>query len=122
LKILPCFYLGRQMRFSGAALLTFVESGGKRLAGVGGWRKDRKQAWNRHAPRAGSIRISKCRPVEKKSAGPGLAFGVALHSRAVDGASYSRKASTGKGKPRGVITPRGQGFLIQLHHKHERNF
>jgi hypothetical protein len=39
LKILPCFYLGRQLRFSGAALIAFVDSGGKRLAGPGGWRR-----------------------------------------------------------------------------------
>jgi hypothetical protein len=39
LKILPCFYLGRQIRFSGAELLAFVGAGGKRLDGPGGWRR-----------------------------------------------------------------------------------
>ena len=38
-KILPCFYLGRQMRFSGAAILEFIKTGGKRLDGSGGWRR-----------------------------------------------------------------------------------
>ena len=38
LRILPCFYLGRQLRFSGTDLLQFIRNGGKKLDGEGGWR------------------------------------------------------------------------------------
>lgn len=52
LHILPCFYLGRHRRFRGAELLAFIESGGKRLDGPGGWRRSRESVDIRSARQA----------------------------------------------------------------------
>ena len=37
-KFLPSVFIGRQIRFSGAAIEEFIENGGKRLPG--GWKKE----------------------------------------------------------------------------------
>jgi hypothetical protein len=42
LDILPHFHLGRQLRFSRAALTEFIKSGGKKLPG--GWRREQPAA------------------------------------------------------------------------------
>jgi excisionase family DNA binding protein len=39
LGLLPCLFLGRQRRFRGSALRQFIEAGGKKLDGEGGWRR-----------------------------------------------------------------------------------